>query len=67
MGYKRFKSQLEAARSQNSNGYAQLIAMTVEKTSIALFLLVGFIAGSILGLLGALSAQIYKKVSAAGA
>jgi len=67
MGYKRFKSQLEAARSQNSNGYAQLIAMTVERTSIALFLLVGFIAGSILGLLGALSAQIYKKVSAAGA
>ena len=67
MGYKRFKSQLEAARSQNSNGYAQLIAMTVEKTSIALFLLVGAIAGLILGFLGALSVQIYKTAGAAEA
>jgi hypothetical protein len=64
MGYKRFKIQLEAALSQNTNGYAQLIAMTVEKTSIALFLLVGAIAGLILGFLGALSVQIYKTVGA---
>jgi hypothetical protein len=63
MGYKRFKSQLEAARSQNSNGYAQLIAMTVERTSIALFLLGGAVAGLFFGLLGAFSVQIFKSLN----
>ncbi len=67
MGYKRFKSQLEAARSQNSNGYAQLIAMTVEKTSAVLFLLSGAIAGLFLGLFGAFSYEVYKNLSAASA
>ena len=51
MGFNRFISQLESARSQNVNGFSQLIAMNVEKTSSMLFLLGGLIAGLFFGVL----------------
>lgn len=51
LGYKRFISQLESARSQNANGYIQLISMDVEKTSIWIFILGGLFVGMFFGIL----------------
>ena len=64
IGFKRFISQLESARSQNANGFSQLIAMNVEKTSSSLFLLGGLIAGLLFGVLGALVYEAIKNRSA---
>jgi hypothetical protein len=61
LGFNRYISQLEGARSQNSNGFSQLIAMTVEKTSPALFLLAGLIAGLLLGILGGIFHEALKN------
>lgn len=51
LGYKRFISQLEGARSQNANGYIQLNSMNVEKTGSMIFILGGLFGGMFLGIL----------------
>lgn len=65
LGFKRFISQLEGARSQNSNGFSQLVQMSVEKTNSLLFLLGGFAAGLFFGMLGAVFYEALKNRSAA--
>jgi hypothetical protein len=64
LGFKRFISQLEGARSQNANGFSQLIAMNVEKTSSMLFLLGGLIAGLFFGVLVAFVIDALKNRNA---
>ena len=64
IGFKRFISQLEGARSQNANGFTQLIAMNVEKTGLMLFLLGGLVAGLFFGVLGAIAYEALKNRSA---
>lgn len=64
IGFKRFISQLEGARSQNANGFTQLIAMNVEKTGSMLFILGGLVAGLFFGVLGATAYEALKNRSA---
>ena len=64
LGFNRFISQLESARAQNTNGFSQLIAMNIERTSSSLFLLGGLIAGLLFGVLGALVYEAIKNRSA---
>ena len=64
LGFNRLISQLEGARSQNANGFSQLIAMNVEKTSSMLFLLGGLIAGLFFGVLVAFVYDALKNRSA---
>lgn len=61
LGFKRFISQLEGARSQTSNGYTQLIAMYVEKTGCILFLVSGMLVGFLSGILGAILFKTYQR------
>jgi len=63
LGFKRFISQLEGARSQNANGYAQLISMNVDKTTPPLFLLGGLMVGLFFGILYAFFYEALKKRS----
>ncbi len=64
LGFNRFISQLEVARSQNANGFSQLISMNVEKTGSMLFLLGGLIVGLFLGVLFAIIYDAIKNRSA---
>jgi hypothetical protein len=63
LGFKRFISQLEGARSQNANGYAQLTSMNVDKTTSPLFLLGGLMVGLFFGILYAFFYEALKKRS----